>query len=211
MFELKGVEFLDILNISHMKISGGLITSITGPSGSGKTTILKMLNRLITPTKGIIYYNGTELSKTDPVLHRRQVMMLSQTPVIFEGSIKDNLVAGHRFQRRQLPDEDRLSFVLKSVNLDKKLDSSSAVLSGGEKQRLALARVLLLDPVVYLMDEPSSALDDHTAQMIIEMITKHVREDNKTLIMVTHSKEIAKRFSDQMIEIRAGGKETDIS
>lgn len=211
MFEFKEVEFLDILNIPHMKISGGVITSITGPSGSGKTTILKMLNRLITPTKGTIYYNDTELSKTDPVLHRREVMMLSQTPVIFEGSIRDNLVAGHRFQRRQIPDEDRLSFILEKVSIDKKLNSTTAGLSGGEKQRLALARVLLLDPRVYLMDEPSSALDDDTAEKIIEMITKHVREDNKTLVMVTHSKDIAKRFSDESIEISFSRKERDIS
>lgn len=94
--------------------------------------------------------------------------------------------------------------MLVKVKLNKELSSPTLTLSGGEKQRLALARVLLLNSEVYLLDEPSSALDEATAETIIEMIIGYARSENKTLVMVTHSKSIAQRFSDEIIEVFNG-------
>jgi putative ABC transport system ATP-binding protein len=109
-----------------------------------------------------------------------------------------------KFQKREIPDDKVLNDMLVKIKLNKELSSSIQNLSGGEKQRLALGRVLLLNSDVYLLDEPSSALDEITAEAIIEMIVGFAKSENKTLVMVTHSKAIAKRFSDEVIEVSCG-------
>ncbi|MFO8072267.1 MAG: ATP-binding cassette domain-containing protein [Polyangia bacterium] len=132
------------------------------------------------------------------------VLLLSQAPAIFEGTIRDNLNAGLRFQERELPEDASLNLFLERVRLAKSLNVNAAGLSGGERQRLALARVLLLDSRVYLLDEPSSALDEETEQFIFDMLTTHARANGKTLVMVTHSRTIARKYSDVLIEVTDG-------
>jgi len=104
-----------------------------------------------------------------------------------------------------VPEDKTLSDVLENVGLDKDLGFLVDKLSGGEKQRLALARVILLKPEVYLLDEPSSALDDNSADVIIETLYQRVRSESKSMIMVTHSKSIAQKYSNNIINV-AGGK-----
>ncbi|MBN1892636.1 MAG: ATP-binding cassette domain-containing protein [Clostridiales bacterium] len=202
MFTFEAVTFLDILNIPFLSIDSERITSLVGASGSGKTTVLKMLNKMVSPTSGRILYHDHPLLEIDSVTHRRDVCMLSQSPIMFDGNVKDNLVAGLKFQKRDLPDDETLTEMLDRVHLNKPLSASVAKLSGGEKQRLALGRILLLDASVYLMDEPSSALDDNTATAIVEMITSCVRENKKSLVLVTHSRAVADQYSDDIIEIK---------
>lgn len=204
MFEFKEVKYKEILDIPKLHISKGKITSLIGPSGSGKTTILKMLNKMLSPTEGQILFNDQSLDQINSIDLRRHVTMLAQAPAMFEGDIKDNLIAGLKFQKREIPADHVLKDMLIKVKLNKELNSPTQTLSGGEKQRLALGRVLLLDSDVYLLDEPSSALDEATAEAVIEMITDYSRNENKTLVMVTHSKAIAQRFSDEIIEVCNG-------
>ena len=204
MFEFIDVKFKEILDIPKLHIEKNKITTLIGPSGSGKTTILKLLNKILSPTAGHILFSGESLDKIDSVAHRRQVTMLSQAPAMFEGDIKDNLVAGLKFQKREVPPDKELAEMLSKVKLKKELNNPVQTLSGGEKQRLALGRVLLLNSEVYLLDEPSSALDEATAQTVIEMIAGYARSENKTLVMVTHSKAIAQRFSDEVIDVCNG-------
>jgi putative ABC transport system ATP-binding protein len=204
MFEFNDVRFMDILDIPRLFIARNRITTLIGPSGSGKTTILKLLNKMLSPTEGHILFDGKRLDQVDSVDHRRRVTMLPQAPVMFDGDIKDNLIAGLKYQKREIPGDSILAEMLAKVKLDKELGSATQTLSGGEKQRLALGRVLLLNPAVYLLDEPSSALDEATAEAVIEMIAGYARSENKTLVMVTHSTVIAERFSDEIIEVSNG-------
>ncbi len=203
-FEFKDVRFKEILDIPSLYIAKDRITSLVGPSGSGKTTILKMLNKMLSPTEGHILFHGENLGQIDSVSHRRHITMLSQSPVMFDGTIKDNLIAGLKFQKKEIPDDIVLEDMLFKVKLNKELNSPAQTLSGGEKQRLALGRVLLLDSEVYLLDEPSSALDDATADAVIEMIAGYAKRESRTLVMVTHAKVIAQRFSDEIIEVSNG-------
>jgi putative ABC transport system ATP-binding protein len=204
MFEFNDVRFKDILDIPRLFIARNRITTLIGPSGSGKTTILKLLNKMLSPTEGHILFDGKRLDQIDSVDHRRRVTMLPQSPVMFDGDIKDNLIAGLKYQKREIPGDNVLAEMLAKVKLDKELSSATQTLSGGEKQRLALGRVLLLNPEVYLLDEPSSALDEATAEAVIEMIAGYARSENKTLVMVTHSTAIAQRFSEEIIEVSNG-------
>ena len=201
MYRFENVRFRDIINIDKLTISEHLVTSIVGPSGSGKTTFIRLLNKLISPDEGEIIYMGKPLMEWDSVELRRRVVMLPQQPAIYSGTVKDNLLKGLLYSVREPVSDDVLLKMLESVKLNKDLEDNAELLSGGEKQRLALGRVLLLEPDVLLLDEPSSALDDKTELMIIEEVVEYTRRNNKTLVMVTHSNRIAEDFSDRIIKI----------
>lgn len=204
MFTFENVTYKGILNIPSLTIHEKEITCIVGESGSGKTTLLRMLNHLVSPDQGRITFQGENLLALDPIELRRKVVMLPQTPVIFQGSLRDNLEMGLRFSEKSLPDEDTLKQVLRRVRLDKGLDEDAEKLSGGEKQRLALGRILLMEPEVLLLDEPSSALDDETESLIMETFVDYAKNQQKTLIMVTHSKALAKKFGDRILLVKGG-------
>lgn len=201
MYRFEDVRYRDIPNIDRLTIHEHLVTSIVGPSGSGKTTFIRLLNKLISPDKGEITYKDKRLMEWDSVELRREVVMLPQQPAIYSGTVKDNLLKGLLYSEREPVSDEALLEMLESVKLDKDLNDNAELLSGGEKQRLALGRVLLMEPEVLLLDEPSSALDDKTELIIIEEVVEYTRRNNKTLVMVTHSNRIAEDFSDQIIRI----------
>jgi len=205
MFELNDLKYKDILEIDHLEIYKGEITCIVGRSGGGKSTFLKLLNNMISSKKGKIKFKGKNIEEYNPIKLRREILMLPQNPVIFSGTIRDNFTITLQYNDLELQNDQRYNELLKKVGLsNQNLDSSAEKLSGGEKQRLALARILLLDPNTLLLDEPSSALDEETEELIIDMVVNFINEKNGTLVMVTHSKEIAKRYADRIITINEG-------
>jgi len=204
MYEIIDVKYKNILDIKELRIPEKKVTSIVGKSGSGKTTLLRLLNKLISCDSGKILFKEKSLKEISSVELRRKVVMLPQQPVIFAGSIRENLLKGLEFSEKELLEDDELKEILKLVHLDKPLDTEGDKLSGGEKQRVALGRVILMDPEVLLLDEPSSALDELTEDKIIEFVANYSRDNNKTLILVTHSKDISKKYSDVEIVIESG-------
>jgi len=204
VFSLENVKYKNILNIKKLDIPQEKITCIVGESGSGKTTLLKLLNNLISCDEGDILYKSHSIYSIDPVELRRKVIMLAQDPAIFSGTVKDNLLIGLKFAEKPLVDDEKLQEVLEQVNLRKPLANLAEQLSGGEKQRLALGRVLLMNPEVFLLDEPSSAMDEETEELVIESMVKDVRKNKKTLVMITHAKKIARKYGDYLIELKNG-------
>lgn len=207
MFEFHDVTFKDIIKIDELQISHNEITCIIGPSGSGKSTMLKLINKLISPSSGYITYNGKNIANIDPVSYRRRVPMLAQNPLTFKGSIRDNLLIGRKFQDKDPVSDEILNKALASVKLDKSLSTDMENLSGGECQRVSIARLMLLDSQIYLLDEPSSALDDITEDFVIGTMVDMAKKENKTIIYVTHvthSSEISKKYSDRIIKIVDG-------
>ncbi len=205
MFELNNLKYKDILEIDHLEIYQGEITCIVGRSGGGKSTFLKLLNNMISAKKGNIRFKGENIEEYNPIKLRREILMLPQNPVIFSGTIRDNFTITLQYNDLELKDDKRYNELLQKVGLsNQNLDSSAEKLSGGEKQRLALARILLLDPDILLLDEPSSALDEETEELIIDMVVNFINQKNGTLVMVTHSKEIAKKYADRIITINEG-------
>lgn len=204
VFTLKEVKFNDILYIKELTIAEKKTTAMVGKSGSGKTTLLKLLNKLISPDSGTIYYRDTPLETIDSVALRREVVMMPQTPVIFEGNIRENLLIGLKFSEKKLSPDGRLMSVLQAVGLDKKLDEPAHLLSGGEKQRLALARLMLMVPRVWLLDEPSSALDKETEDEVMKKIMDFGKRNGSTIIFVTHSTPMAEKYAEGIIEIENG-------
>ncbi|MCX7747315.1 MAG: ATP-binding cassette domain-containing protein [Clostridia bacterium] len=204
MYVLKEVKYKGILDIKYLEIPENKVTCIIGESGSGKTTLIRILNNLISADSGEITLNGRNLEEMDPIELRRKVIMLSQTPVVFPGSTEENLLIGLKFSGKPSVTEEHLQSALQMVKLNKNLNDDPQKFSGGEKQRLALARALLLEPEILLLDEPSSSLDEETEDFIIRRVVDYIKEKNKTLIMVTHSKKIAYGFGERIIEIVKG-------
>jgi putative ABC transport system ATP-binding protein len=204
LFLLEQVNYLHIINRIDLKLFSGEITAIVGKSGSGKTSLLRLLNKLNSPTAGTIKYDGQDLAALDSISHRRQVSMLMQNPVMFPGTVRDNLLAGLRFQGKPAANDGQMQEILDELQMNVTLDQDAQLLSGGEKQRLAIGRLILLDPPVWLLDEPSSALDRTTEDQLVNLLVDHIRKQNKSLIMITHAPEIAEKYADRVIEIEAG-------
>ena len=203
-FELRDVRFKNVLNIHSLQIEACKVSAIVGPSGGGKTTLLRILNRMTTPDSGTVLLFGEPLEQMDPVHLRRRVVMLTQLPVIFAGTVQENLLIGNRLAEKQEPKPDAVQAIMNRVGLDKDPSTGAAQLSGGEKQRLALARVMLMDPEVLLLDEPSASLDEETEIRIFDLVTEFCRERCKTLIMVTHSEKGFTGYYDTLVRIRDG-------
>lgn len=205
MFEFKNVKYKEILKIEELKINEGEITCIIGKSGGGKTTFLKLFNNMISPDNGLIKYKNKKIDEYNPIKLRREVLMLPQEPILFEKTIRDNFSLTLDYNDQYEMSDEKYIKILKKVGLkEHKLDEEANKLSGGEKQRLALARILLLDPDILLLDEPSSALDEETEKLIIEMVVDCIRNKNGTLVMVTHSPNIANKYGDRIITINEG-------
>jgi len=204
MFHLKNVQYNNILNINELTIEAGKITCIVGESGSGKTTFLKLLNHLINYEQGQIKYKEEDLKELDAITLRREVILLPQNPVIFPGTLRDNLQIGLQFSKKEPAPEEKLLEEINRLGLYKQLDDQTDTFSGGEKQRLALARVILMDPEVLLLDEPTSALDDNTVDKVMGRILDYVKSRQKTLVMVTHSKQLAKETGEKIITLENG-------
>lgn len=132
MFTFDNVKYKDILAIDDLKIELGKVTCITGPSGSGKSTFLRLINKLISPDSGVISLNGENIADINSVEYRRRVPMLSQSPITFPRTIRDNLLIGRKFQNKEAPSNDKLLAALKAVSLDEPLDKDVDNLSGGE-------------------------------------------------------------------------------
>lgn len=203
-FILEGIKYKDILDITELKIPLQKATCLLGESGSGKTTLLRLLNLLISPDCGKINFMGEDLDQLNPVELRRRVVMLPQAPVVFPGSVEDNLLQGLVFSEKPLPPPEKLALVMEKVKLSKELHTPAGVLSGGEKQRLALARIFLMDPDVFLLDEPSSALDELTEKFVLDRLTEYVRSQGKTLIMVTHNRLMGDFYADHTVFLEKG-------
>lgn len=204
MFQLSNVRYKSIIDIPNLAIPPGKITCIVGESGSGKTTLLRLLNQLISQCQGEILFAGQDILELNPVELRRQVVMLPQNPYVFPGSIEDNLQVGLRLTGRPLASPEDIQRLLELVHLNKDPLEGAAKLSGGEKQRLGLARVILLEPKVFLLDEPSAALDEDTEDLVIRAITRHVQDSGQTLVMVTHAKRIAREYGHVILELGKG-------
>ena len=203
MFTLQGVKYGSILDIDQLAIDGRF-TIISGESGSGKSTLLRLLNKMISPDKGEILYRGQNLDRIDTIEHRRRVTMLSQNPVLFEKTLRDNLTYMFTVRGLTLPTDRYLEKLLSGLKLRLSLDQTAEKLSGGERQRVGLARLLACPSEVLLLDEPSSALDEETEEIIMDRLKQEAEDQGRRVIMITHRKDLIDRYADRLILVKEG-------
>ncbi|MFW5838620.1 MAG: ABC transporter ATP-binding protein [Bacillota bacterium] len=202
-FKIEHASYKDIIIIEDFYAHSQKITCLVGESGGGKTTLLKLLSKMISPTDGAVYINDELLEDKDTIEHRKSCMMMPQNPFVFPGTVKENIVLPLKYRDNTL-DDSVLSSICERVHLKNDLDQEASNLSMGEKQRLALAQIIAADAPCILLDEPSSALDEATEQDVIEKVVSYVKEQKKTLVMVTHSLNIAKQYADSIYTIKDG-------
>ena len=174
-------------------------TVLVGPSGAGKSTLLRLCNRLEAPTAGVLRFRGEDVAALDPLRHRRRVGMVFQRPVAFGGTVLDNL----RVARPELT-VDAAAEALDQVGLPPLfLEREQATLSGGEGQRACLARTLLTEPEVLLLDEPTASLDAGAATGL-ERLAKDLAGRGTSLLWVTHDAAQAERLADRLVVVDGG-------
>lgn len=192
LFRLENVELCrgsePILRDVTLSVPAGRVTVLLGPSGAGKTTILRLLNRLQDPDRGRIRFRGAPLEDHDIADLRRRVGFVFQNPVMFPGTVHDNLKEAAEIAGLEPADvEDAAARALRRAELDGTLlEREGEKLSLGQRQRATLARVLVTAPEVLLLDEPTSALDPPTASRLLNTVRRLVREHGLSVVMATH-------------------------
>ena len=174
------------------------IYGILGESGCGKTTLLRTIAGLVKPLSGTISVNGELITKAS----KNNIYMMHQNYTSFDWlKCLDNILVAKKVKGRiNKCDVDRAKEMLKLVGLENNEDKYPKQLSGGMRQRLALARTLFMNPGIILMDEPLSALDIETRERMQDLIINQHKETSSTIIMVTHSREEANKMCDVIIE-----------
>jgi putative ABC transport system ATP-binding protein len=180
-------------------VPAGRLTVIVGPSGAGKSSLLRLCNRLEVPDRGTVRYRGDDVAQLDPLHLRRCVGMVFQRPTPFPGTVLENLEVA----RAAIPHADAVA-LLDRVGLDESfLERPALELSGGEAQRVSLARTLATEPAVLLMDEPTSSVDADTAARI-EVLAREEVGNGVDVLWVTHDQQQARRLADYVVEVRDG-------
>ncbi|MCF6137897.1 phosphate ABC transporter ATP-binding protein [Pseudalkalibacillus berkeleyi] len=193
----------DILSELTFELKDKQITTIIGPSGAGKSSLLLLLNRLKEPSSGTIHFKGQNIMGLPITKLRREIGMVFQSAHLFDGTTEENIEYGPQLHGKWDPSETKQlldlvelpqSFLTRNVNS----------LSGGEQQRVAIARTLANKPSLLLLDEATSALDIKTADHIESVLAKLRDEKSMAILMVTHNLKQAKKISDQTFFIQNG-------
>ncbi|TNE48558.1 MAG: ATP-binding cassette domain-containing protein [Deltaproteobacteria bacterium] len=178
------------------RVSANEVVAVLGPSGSGKSSLLRLVNRLAEPSGGTLRLHNTDVFTLAPQVLRQRVGLVMQQPHLFPGTVESNLQFGPTQQGRVLSKKD-IQNLLDQVSFAGKPEASVETLSGGEAQRVSLARTLANQPDVLLLDEPTSALDEATRLRIEETVRQWVKQKQHCALWVTHDLEQARRIADR--------------
>lgn len=184
-------------------VAPGEVLAVIGPSGAGKSSFLRLLNRLDEPTSGTVLVNGQDYRRIAPKELRRRIGMVMQTAFLFPGTVVSNIAFGPR-QQGVTVTAQQVAALLERVGLAGYQDRDVGALSGGEAQRVSVARTLANRPEALLLDEPTSALDEAAARGVEELIQSIIQERGLTCVMVTHNRAQAERLAGRSMALEAG-------
>jgi putative ABC transport system ATP-binding protein len=186
-----------------VQVQPGEVLAVVGPSGAGKSSFLRLLNRLDEPTGGTVRLRGQDYRELAPRELRRRVGMVMQMAYLFPGTVAANIAFGP-WQRGERLAAEQIDALLERVGLPGYQERDVSNLSGGEAQRVSVARTLANVPEALLLDEPTSALDDVSARGIEELVLGIIRERRMTCVIVTHNTVQAHRIADRTMILEAG-------
>lgn len=200
---------LEVLKDINLEVRKGEALCIIGPSGAGKSTLLHLLGGLDEPSKGCVFFEGEDLYRL-PEAHRARIRN-KRTGFVFqfyhllpEFSVLENVMLPALIDRSSFSkSKEKAERLLELVGLEGRAGHLPAQLSGGEQQRVAIARTLINDPDIIFCDEPTGNLDSQRGAQIVELLRSLNQEQNKTLVVVSHEEEIA-RMANRIIHIRDG-------
>jgi len=204
-----GDSVVKALSDANFKVFEGEFVAIMGPSGSGKSTAMNLVGSLDMPTKGTIYLNNQDISKMEEsdlaqVRGQKIGFIFQSFNLIPNLTALENVMLPMMFQRVDIEErEERAKKLLNLVELGDRMDHYPNQLSGGQMQRVAIARSLANDPDVILADEPTGNLDTKTGAIVMEFLEKLNRE-GKTIIMVTHESNLAEKYAHVIYWLKDG-------
>ncbi|WP_231184598.1 ATP-binding cassette domain-containing protein [Haladaptatus sp. DYF46] len=199
-----GDRIVDGVSIS---VSEGDVLAVLGPSGSGKSSLLRLLNRLDEPTEGTVFLDGTDYRDLPPREVRRRIGIVPQSPALRDGTVFENVTIGPRL-RGETVGRETAEELLARMNLDGYADRDVSDLSGGEAQRVAIARTLITEPEVLLLDEPTSSLDSASEAKVETLLEGLIHETDLTTVLVTHDDSQARRLADRVAMLEDGRVES---
>lgn len=189
----------------NLEVAPGEWVILMGPSGSGKTTLMNLIALLDTPSSGSIFLQGKDVARLDEqartVLRRESIgMIFQQFHLIPHLTALENVMLAQYFH--SLTDADEAAAALKRVRLDHRLDHLPRQLSGGEKQRVCIARALINDPALILADEPTGNLDEENENTVLNIL-QELHTQGKTIILITHNPALG-RFANNIVKLDHG-------
>ncbi len=203
----KGDAKVIALNDISFEVEEGEFIAITGPSGSGKSTLLHTIAGLEKPSSGTAYFYDKDIYKMNKkdftILRRQKIGIIYQFyNLIPTLTVEENILLPIELDRKKV-DKEKLENILKFLNLENRKKHLPNELSGGQQQKVAIGRALMINPTIILADEPTGNLDTKSSSEIIQLLQKANKEYKQTIIMITHNLEIAK-LADRIIHIEDG-------
>ena len=196
---------LNALQVDSLDIQRGETLTVVGPNGAGKSTLLLVLANLLKPYRGDILYENKSLRQWDELEYRRRISFVFQSPLLMDMTVEQNVALGLKF--RGVPKaetRERASKWMKQLGVESLSKRRASQLSGGEAQRVSLARAFVLEPELLLLDEPFAALDPPTHARLLEDLSALLKQDHRTAVFVTHNLNEAARVSHR-IAVLVGG------
>lgn len=194
-----------VVEVDHLEVQKGDVLAIIGPNGAGKSSLLLAVARLLKPDRGTIHFNGLQLNNSSDVQYRRHLGLVLQEPLLLDATVFQNVAIGLHFRHLSRPEiQHRTDAWLKRLGIEHLRERSACNLSGGEAQRVSLARSFALQPDLLLLDEPFSSLDSPTRLRLLEELHLILAETNTTTLFISHDLKEASQLGDKIAIILDG-------
>ncbi len=195
----------DSLRVDSLHIQRGETLAVVGPNGAGKSTLLLALAHLLKPAAGEIKFNDKNIKEWNDLEYRRRIAFVFQDPLLMDMTVEQNIALGLRFRGAdKIEIEKQTRRWSQSMGIDSLRARRANQLSGGEAQRVSLARAFVLDPELLLMDEPFSSVDPQTRGQLLNDLSNVLAQEQRTTILVTHNLKEAAQMGDRMAVVIKG-------
>ena len=201
ILETKNLSFNETIDYNDIQIFKNKANFIVGKSGTGKSTLLRLFNGTLSPSSGKIFYSGNDINEIGTIALRQEVSLISQSVYLFDTTIKENFHQFYDYRELTHPSEENMKYFLDLCSVPFSLDNDCTKMSGGERQRIYIAIFLSLKPKILMLDEPTSALDKENSNVIMENIIAYCKENEITIVVVSHDANITEKFADHIIVI----------
>jgi len=195
----------DVLNIDLLDIQRGETLTVVGPNGAGKSTLLLALAHLLKPVRGDIQFDGISVTQWNDLEYRRKISFVFQAPLLMDMTVEQNVALGLRFRGVSKEESrQRAGRWIKAMGVESLSKRRAGQLSGGEAQRVSLARAFVLEPELLLLDEPFAALDPPTRTKLLDDLSEILSAEHRTAVFVTHNLNEAARVSHRIAVVVGG-------
>ena len=193
------------LEVESLQIARGETLAVVGPNGAGKSTLLLALAHLLIPARGEIWFDGKKISDWNDIEYRRKISFVFQSPLLLDMTVEENVALGLKFRGVEKDEMlERVSRWIHALGIDELSKRKARQLSGGEAQRVSLARAFVLEPELLLLDEPFAALDPPTHAKLLEDLSNILKQDHRTAVFVTHNLREAAKLSHRIAVVVDG-------